>query len=563
MSNYLKSVRIQRFRSITDQKIDLAPITVFVGANDSGKSNILKAINLFFNNEVVPDSDYEHERDFSKIAPKRQRKAEEVQIAATIESPHSRHKGQTVWIRRWRYDGLLPGDSIRRTSKLPEKSKFGVWLTRLNYRYVPANKGYGYMRNLMRELYDLLATTVDVRIRAGAENFISEIREQTSQISEEIKEVLDLDSRIQLPEDLSSLFELFDFETDGKISLNQRGDGILARHIPAILGYLADRKNQAKGTVRGNTIWGYEEPENNIEMGAAFKQAQKFVEYAKHIQILMTTHSPAFYGLVGREGVKVYHVWNEGGQAGGDTRVKEIGHPQDADQKMGVMPIVAPYIREIADELEAVKEKYRNSLPWNIPILFVEGGFDERIINFCVAKMFSGKKAKFAVCAVQGADKMPYALAAAKALTKTAHPVKCLGLFDNDEAGAKAKKRCSDFGVLSNKPTVKRKVLTVSIPRVFRDTSVNSAFCLEHLFPGNYWEEARDRGYLQDHDEVYVRVKEADLFSSSNRDIRLSYKVRRESKTAFAEIAMQRMEKDGIPEDLREQVARLIKELEV
>ena len=44
-------------------------------------------------------------------------------------------------------------------------------------------------------------------------------------------------------------------------------------------------------------IWGYEEPENNLEMLAAFNLAKDFIDYSKEIQILLTTHSPGFYNL--------------------------------------------------------------------------------------------------------------------------------------------------------------------------------------------------------------------------------------------------------------------------
>lgn len=45
----LTSVKIKNFRSIEDRTIDLQDLAVFVGNNDAGKSNVLKALNLFFN----------------------------------------------------------------------------------------------------------------------------------------------------------------------------------------------------------------------------------------------------------------------------------------------------------------------------------------------------------------------------------------------------------------------------------------------------------------------------------------------------------------------------------
>ena len=50
---YIEKIEIQYFRSIYHETISgLERLNVFSGRNDVGKSNILKALNLFFNNET-------------------------------------------------------------------------------------------------------------------------------------------------------------------------------------------------------------------------------------------------------------------------------------------------------------------------------------------------------------------------------------------------------------------------------------------------------------------------------------------------------------------------------
>ena len=58
----IKSVSIQNFRSIKKDTVKLNNTNIFVGLNDAGKSNYLKAINLFFNNET----DYKTVFDFQR-----------------------------------------------------------------------------------------------------------------------------------------------------------------------------------------------------------------------------------------------------------------------------------------------------------------------------------------------------------------------------------------------------------------------------------------------------------------------------------------------------------------
>ena len=64
-------VELKHFRSFlgTPQKYEtnidsLKDLNIFSGANDSGKSNILRALNLFFNDEIAPDNTFEFNRDF-------------------------------------------------------------------------------------------------------------------------------------------------------------------------------------------------------------------------------------------------------------------------------------------------------------------------------------------------------------------------------------------------------------------------------------------------------------------------------------------------------------------
>lgn len=53
----VKSVRIYNFRSIKDQTVEFDDFTCFVGANGSGKSNILHALNIFFGESDIPGLD--------------------------------------------------------------------------------------------------------------------------------------------------------------------------------------------------------------------------------------------------------------------------------------------------------------------------------------------------------------------------------------------------------------------------------------------------------------------------------------------------------------------------
>lgn len=67
----IKQIHIKNFRSIVNTSLDVEKMNIFVGLNDVGKSNVLKALNLFFNNKTDAGVKYNFDTDYSKLAPVR------------------------------------------------------------------------------------------------------------------------------------------------------------------------------------------------------------------------------------------------------------------------------------------------------------------------------------------------------------------------------------------------------------------------------------------------------------------------------------------------------------
>lgn len=81
----ISQISIRNFRSIASADIESSWITTFVGANDAGKSNILRALNLFFNGETNPGEPFSFIRDFNQFADVRARKAPLRAIVTLLE----------------------------------------------------------------------------------------------------------------------------------------------------------------------------------------------------------------------------------------------------------------------------------------------------------------------------------------------------------------------------------------------------------------------------------------------------------------------------------------------
>lgn len=68
MNNILKKIVISGFRSIEHETIKCSEANIFCGVNDSGKSNVLKALNLFFKKQTDFLVNLKFTEDYNKVA---------------------------------------------------------------------------------------------------------------------------------------------------------------------------------------------------------------------------------------------------------------------------------------------------------------------------------------------------------------------------------------------------------------------------------------------------------------------------------------------------------------
>jgi predicted ATP-dependent endonuclease of OLD family len=243
------SVRIQNFRSIVKMtKDDLSPnnLNIIVGNNDMGKSNLLKALNLFFNNETDLNKPFRFEDDFSFYAQRSKGKAKEILIELVLQPPFANTK-QVIWKKTWRQG---QPDTYENEYSYIDKSEIGKsntrqWLNKLIFEYVPAVKGQTYFSHLMGKLHDVLNKVSEEKFKKDSAKFIEGIQEVTKSLTDNLEKILGIDNKIQTPSEFKNLFSTLDFGTEknGKtFLLSKRGDGIKARHIPVILKYIADQE---------------------------------------------------------------------------------------------------------------------------------------------------------------------------------------------------------------------------------------------------------------------------------------------------------------------------------
>lgn len=583
---FLKWIRIQNFRSIFDCTIDFSNLTIFVGNNDSGKSNILKAINLFFNGEISPGNPLAFDRDYSKGAPSKKRKAKEIRIQAGLNLPSTFKKkvDELEWTKIWRKSGfhreVITYDGKKEP---PSRSRTPAWLKRLNYRYVPAIKDSGYFSALLREMHGTLATKVDEKLKQQSSDLVDFIRQETKSVTADVAEHLNLDSRLQLPPDLGSLFEVLDFETNDKIALSQRGDGIRARHIPIMLDFISSQK---KGQLRSDAIWGYEEPENNIEMGQALEYAKAFMGYAADkFQIIMTTHSPIFYTLSqNREEIcKAYQVAKA---SQFETQIRTPAQ-SELDTAMGVTQFLAPHIQEAIGEF---KEKQQKASKISIAehAIVVEGKFDRMIFEAIIKQQHPSSSV--AVLSDNGAAGVK-SIVISRAHNLGLSRFQTFALFDNDEKGREEQEK-----LLADLPAhsvshvkaicIGLRPLTLSsigncghLVQIQKKFGGKPSIMTESFFPIEYWRHAKEQDWLEKISDEEKRTIVSPLPTNVSLDDRfeellgelgnesdcqnlrllVEYKVRREQKDAFPAYAVSQIKRGNIPPALSGLVRLILK----
>lgn len=383
----IKHIRIKNFRSIVDLDIDADKVNIFVGINDAGKSNILKALNLFFNNETEASCAFDFGVDYSKYAPVRKKKAKEIMISIVFEIPerYSYHE-DVEWIKTWREGGLYRDNSEE--WNFTPYSKVPTLLKRIRYKYVPAVKSDNYFKLLLADLYMSIAKEANSELVQKAEEYSFALDGFTQKIGLRVQNIVGIQSNLIMPTNQVDIFKELVFTTkykNGKsVDLSYRGDGIKAVHIPAILKYISEQDNRlmTNTSVPITTIWGYEEPENGIEMKKCFDLAEELLGVSSEVQEFITTHSPAFYQLGKENGAKVYYVYKDEDEYSSKI-CEEIDYIELHD-KIGIMPIIAPIVEEKQKELLAMKTLLANAKFVDIETIFVEGVTDKSYLEMAI-----------------------------------------------------------------------------------------------------------------------------------------------------------------------------------
>jgi AAA15 family ATPase/GTPase len=498
--NLIERVEINYFRSVYSVSLKkLSDLNVFIGANDAGKSNILRALNLFFNNESGYDEELQFLQDVTHLRQEEARDA----------------KGRlTIWIKvhfnnveKWK---TLPrrffikkswnrySDEPEVSSDVNNKQSLTKFQNKIQFHYVPAVKERDIFSDYLQLLYETVSSREDIEFSGPAEALSTAVNKSIVDLTDNIKTALAVTSNIQIPNDLESIFERLEFFTQQdafRVPLSRRGDGLQVRHIPHILQYISTRN-------RGLNVWAYEEPENSLEMSNAFALAMEFEkEFSVANQIFITSHSPAFYSL-DSENTRHYLVKKSGiesaGRTSSVTSVEDLESAKIADVELGVAQLVAQRSQDAFEEIERLRSKNEQLTAVSRPVVLTEGKTDAILLTAAWTKLFPDQPSPFEIASCDlggadgaqenaGADELKKIL---ESTTKNQNPVR-IGVFDRDKKGSECfenlKKHQSYKGASDSKINQNKLSGAVRLPAVQwgspYDRYLDDATCVEVMFP--------------------------------------------------------------------------------
>lgn len=330
----LKSVEVQNFRSIvgTPLRMEFGNLTAIVGPNNSGKSNILRALNLFFTGEVegapyTTDLDYPKGGNLSKgdqtkitvtisYEPKKEvlisraldeLEAESTQLRLDSELLSLRLSYSKHGVESWQFIGKLGVKNISRA--LIEKVRDAVRQS-VAFKYIPV--GRDSLESINREIGSELIRTIfsgwsgatksrreinaaiDVLIQRLQPELESSSTSVTNSVREVFKEIRHLKLRLpfsNLEEMLPSLMPVI--SDTAETGVRSKGAGIQTSSLIFLLKFLADNHPQ-RHNARVTFIWAVEEPESFLHPSKQREMAGVMARFAQEVQTVITTHCPHF-----------------------------------------------------------------------------------------------------------------------------------------------------------------------------------------------------------------------------------------------------------------------------
>jgi AAA ATPase-like protein len=347
----ISALGIRNFRSIRNIEIDgIADFSCFCGQNNVGKSNILKALNLFFNDETDPKRTLNIDDDYNVFERTARRKAiisielhfrlppffkfrRELQVVSELIGDEFAIK--KIWTR----DSPEPSFQLNGQDLDAANSQLvRQFLSLIRFRYIPNRVlPIDIIRSEQKAITDSLIRRLKFS-SDESERVFEHFREQATALAanlgSEFSALISNFSNISLstPQAWGELIFNLGYRVSEGLDDELQGSGAQSVLMLETLA-LVDRDYYKQFGWRQATIWGFEEPESSLhhslELGVAKKIKSLTENDSVRLQVFCTTHansiveysqSPFFVKRENKtsevfpmlDGAHIEEIWNSG-----------------------------------------------------------------------------------------------------------------------------------------------------------------------------------------------------------------------------------------------------------
>lgn len=312
----IKSVTIDHFRSIQHpQTVEMDHFTVIAGLNNAGKSNLLRALNLFFTGTTDVGIGFDYSSDYNRHDLKSKKKSKDIRITVAFDLPEQFKfrklleavealLGRQFEITKaWSRNSNTPTYSINNTELgLEDMAKVDQFLALVNFRYIPNRV---LPLDIIRSEHDALRDAIVRRLskRLGKQDeLFSKLKETSAKLVEGMQEDFMLYARVDnVRLDMPTSWHDFVFALGYKITNagievddSVQGSGVQSLLMLQTLAFIDKDYFQQFGWKQA-AIWAIEEPESSMHTSLEAKVASYLSQLATEsdgrLQILGTTHS--------------------------------------------------------------------------------------------------------------------------------------------------------------------------------------------------------------------------------------------------------------------------------
>ena len=323
----LDEFSVTNYRSITSaNKIKIKDLTVLVGKNNEGKSNLLTALNVAMN-AAIYRSDYRYEPNYTRIRygqsydwkrdfplQLQHRKSnfysffeltfeldsEEIKELFTLTGIRCSNGRITIKIRIGKDNTPMLSVPKQGTSSYNEKASIITEFIskRINFNYIQAVRTDGMTIGALQNAVDYRLRSLErnEEYKAAMETIDRLRQESLAELNKRLTEPL----KVFIPNLKSINISVapqvlrrndFDIVVDDgtPTSISNKGDGIKSLITLAVL--------KERNVTRGASVIAIEEPESHLHPGAIHNLAEVIKNLSEDNQVIISTHNPLFVSL--------------------------------------------------------------------------------------------------------------------------------------------------------------------------------------------------------------------------------------------------------------------------